>query len=108
MAVGVEDVLVKARVLMLVLCLALGACGTPQQHRAAAPAHPPHAPVTAAVSTLEPPGPAFRAGVPAELPTRRPLLVQARIDDTEPAWFYLDTGATGMVITPTFARDAKL
>src|SRR4051794_29733801 len=50
----------------------------------------------------------FDLAAPAELEVRSPLLVRPRINGREVGWFFVDTGATGMVISPAAARAAGM
>ncbi len=92
----------NAPLLLLIPLVGLASCGTAPTAASSA------RPITAVAATDEIPNPAFRTDIPLELETRPPLLVRARINDAEPAWFYVDTGATGMVVTPEQAAAAKM
>jgi len=50
----------------------------------------------------------FNASAPASVEVERPLLVRPRINNTVVGWFFVDTGATGMVINPESAAHAGL
>lgn len=50
----------------------------------------------------------FDPSASAELEVRSPLLVRPRINGKEVGWFFLDSGATGMVISPAAARAAGM